>query len=415
MQYRQNPIKETIEHVPGYPTTLIIYKCPRSRFYQARAHVGRLVTRSLRTEIRSHAIKRAQEFYQELIGRKARGEPVTDNLSNFSNVAESLFAEDQGRVDRGERKQSLVDDAKYIYKADLKGFFGQRHVKDINYEKLNAYVSHLKSRGDKPVGSKTIKNHFIVLSKVLRHAHKLGYLDKLPVFPTISTTDNPREWFTQPQYAKLLEAVDKMIADKVVVRYVPVTMELKYLITFLVNSFLRPADLKELKHKHIERITSNNRSYLRVLAKGKVAPAPVITMEACVSIYSELKKLNAGKEEDFVFFPKLTNRGYAMQTMCRQFNEALARSELKREPGEQPRTLYSLRHTCVMNRLLNGQNIDLLTLARNCRTSVEMIEKFYASHLTAEMNLDKLLLNRPLGIDQGSNLEDLLASDDEPT
>jgi hypothetical protein len=29
----------------------------------------------------------------------------------------------------------------------------------------------------------------------------------------------------------------------------------------------------------------------------------------------------------------------------------------------------------------------LLTLARNARTSVEMIEKFYASTLSAEMNI----------------------------
>jgi hypothetical protein len=41
-------------------------------------------------------------------------------------------------------------------------------------------------------------------------------------------------------------------------------------------------------------------------------------------------------------------------------------------------------------RLLYGGNIDLLTLAKNARTSVEMIERFYASNLTAEMNIDLL-------------------------
>ena len=41
-----------------------------------------------------------------------------------------------------------------------------------------------------------------------------------------------------------------------------------------------------------------------------------------------------------------------------------------------------------MFRLLYGRGIDLLTLARNARTSVQMIEKFYASNLTAEMNID---------------------------
>ena len=42
-----------------------------------------------------------------------------------------------------------------------------------------------------------------------------------------------------------------------------------------------------------------------------------------------------------------------------------------------------------MFRLLQGDNIDLLKLARNARTSVEMIDRFYAKHLTAEMNVQQ--------------------------
>ena len=56
----------------------------------------------------------------------------------------------------------------------------------------------------------------------------------------------------------------------------------------------------------------------------------------------------------------------------------------------QTRTIYSLRHTAMTFRLLYGGKIDLLTLARNARTSVQMIERFYASNLTAEMNIDLL-------------------------
>jgi hypothetical protein len=36
----------------------------------------------------------------------------------------------------------------------------------------------------------------------------------------------------------------------------------------------------------------------------------------------------------------------------------------------------------------------LLTLARNARTSVDMIERFYASNLTAEMNIELLQSRR---------------------
>jgi hypothetical protein len=43
-----------------------------------------------------------------------------------------------------------------------------------------------------------------------------------------------------------------------------------------------------------------------------------------------------------------------------------------------------------LSRLLYGRRVDLLTLARNARTSVEMVEKFYSSNLSAEMNIDLL-------------------------
>ena len=43
-----------------------------------------------------------------------------------------------------------------------------------------------------------------------------------------------------------------------------------------------------------------------------------------------------------------------------------------------------------MERLLNGDRIDLLSLARNARTSVEMIERFYARHLHGEMVVAKI-------------------------
>jgi len=45
-------------------------------------------------------------------------------------------------------------------------------------------------------------------------------------------------------------------------------------------------------------------------------------------------------------------------------------------------------------RLLYGEGLDLLTLARNARTSPEMIDRFYARHLSAEMNIGLLQSKR---------------------
>jgi len=63
---------------------------------------------------------------------------------------------------------------------------------------------------------------------------------------------------------------------------------------------------------------------------------------------------------------------------------------LKRSPIGTQRTLYSLRHPAITFRLLYGSGMDLLTLARNARNSVQMIERHYASTLQAEQNIAML-------------------------
>jgi hypothetical protein len=52
---------------------------------------------------------------------------------------------------------------------------------------------------------------------------------------------------------------------------------------------------------------------------------------------------------------------------------------LKVDREGQRRTFYSLRHTYICLRLMEGA--DVYQIAKNCRTSVKMIEEFYASHI----------------------------------
>ncbi|WP_310626254.1 hypothetical protein [Limnohabitans sp.] len=62
-------------------------------------------------------------------------------------------------------------------------------------------------------------------------------------------------------------------------------------------------------------------------------------------------------------------------------------ANLKAGPHGVNRTLYGLRCAAITLRLIYGGKIDLLALARNAQTSVEMIENFYASTLSPEMNI----------------------------
>lgn len=388
-----NPILDTVETIPGYPSILKLFKCAESRYWQVGCYLaGRSIRKTTKTEQKALAVKFAKKFFQELLLKQSQNLPLTQSPT-FEIIAEDLFKEDQGRVDRGERSPTLVTDARYIYEADLLKFFHRNHVKDITYQRLNDYVAHLKTRGKKPVGSTTVKHHLILLNKILKHAHKLGYIDRLPVFPTVIAKDNPREYLTDEQYDNLLKVIDKEIEKRAVVRYVPVTAELRHLVVFMTNSFLRPPDIKNLTNKQITKAKSENIEFLRIAAVSKVKASTVVTMPLATTIYEQLTKMHTkrgfGKPDDYVFFPAF-KRDHAMKIMNLQFNHVLNLSGLKEGPNGATRTLYSLRHTCIMKTLLRSKNLNLLTLARNCRTSVDMIERFYASQLTAEMNVDQL-------------------------
>jgi integrase len=67
----------------------------------------------------------------------------------------------------------------------------------------------------------------------------------------------------------------------------------------------------------------------------------------------------------------------------------LEEEKLKFDREGNRRTAYSLRHTYICLRLMEGA--DIYQIAKNCRTSVEMIEKYYAIHL--KNTLDAAAIN----------------------
>ena len=56
------------------------------------------------------------------------------------------------------------------------------------------------------------------------------------------------------------------------------------------------------------------------------------------------------------------------------------------------RTAYSLRHTYIYLRLMEGA--DIYQIAKNCRTGVEMIEKYYATHIKTDLDAAAINVRR---------------------
>ena len=178
----------------------------------------------------------------------------------------------------------------------------------------------------------------------------------------------------------------------------------------MVNSYIRPTDVRHMKHKHVE-VIKREWTYLRLtLPPSKGHSFPITTMPWAVKVYERICRRQEQefgrpiRPEDYVFMPHSLTRDSAMKALANQFDIVLALTNLKVSNVGEPRTLYSLRHSSIMFRLMFGRAVDTLTLARNSRTSPVMIDRFYAAPLQGEMNVGELQSKRrprPWELSQG--------------
>jgi len=136
-------------------------------------------------------------------------------------------------------------------------------------------------------------------------------------------------------------------------------------------------------------------------------------MPEAIGLYSLIKALHPGRNgpDDYMFFPQFDCREHAMSTMTRQFTEALKLAELKFDHAGKKRDLYSLRHTCICRALLSG--IPIADVGKNSGNSVDIIERFYASHLRSEMSVERFIKAVSHVQEVGDTLEHLFNADEQ--
>jgi len=400
------PIPSSIEHIRGYPKKLIIFKVPSSPYWWCRCfHDGKHVKRSTKTEYKRQAIAFARQFFADLmtdqITRICR---VTRN-SSFIACCEGVMKEDALKAERGEVTQKYVAYQNNRIQGLLFEFFGDRDIKEIDYALMDDFRTALFRRG---LSNSTIKLHFSTLSKVLNYAQRYKLLDIPPVKPQIKQQDNARGFFNLREYLALRRASHRLLgsthgisqkddgkkAAGQPLRRVTVTEEIVYVIPFMVYSFIRPTDLKTMQHRHIEIRSGAQGDYLYMpIPETKKHDKPITSLPRAAYYYRLLREYQQrrglGDDEHYLFVPDMENRTYAYRHLTRQFDVLLA-AIADQLTGDGEKTLYSLRHTSIMFRLIYGGEINLLTLAKNARTSVAMIERFYASRLEGGMMVEEL-------------------------
>lgn len=405
---RNAPIKSSLQPVFGLPDKLKIFRIAGSKYWQVRMYnYGKYTTQSLKTTDIEEANSQAKIFFEglEFAGeyqeRYKKSEPIPEmrNQMLLHDLIQEIIDSELAKVSRDEITYGSFLMTKNRLESHIFEFFKNRSLNNVTVITLEEFVGYL-TRNDLCVG--TIQGYMAQLRKVLKLLNRKNILKTIPQFPQVKSQVNSRGAFTVTEYHQILRKAhalrsqtftdwdkDKRIWIKS--RYHQMPYEMASLIRFMVYTFVRPGDIRQIQNKHIE-IIKGQYNYLRLnLPEVKRHKAATVSLPPAVNIYRHLlayqKARGYGKPDDYVFFPEEKNRRLMLDIIGWLFNWILKDLDLKLGPHGIERTLYSLRHTAITFRLIYGGNIDLLTLARNARTSVEMIEKFYASTLSAEMNI----------------------------
>jgi integrase len=332
---------------------------------------------------------------------------------SFLFLSQLLTEAETQRTQRGEINRESLGILKNRLNAHVLPFFAQTAPSQTDHSLLEKFVRYL---AEKQMSSTTISQYLVILRKLFKLAARHKLLHELPEIPKIQVIHRPRSMLSVAEYKAMVQTAHRLLQQQrqapqikqpgnqrrkfwIAPKHLTLHPDMVWAIRFMVNSFIRPGDLRQLKHKHVQ-ICRGEHLYLKLNApETKRHDGCMVTLRPAVHVYekalSHAISKGFGKPDDYVFLPAEKDREYALAILGFWFKWIMREAGLATEDAwGRPRTLYCLRHTSIMFRLLYGQGIDMLTLARNARTSVQMIERFYASSLDGEMNVGMLQSRR---------------------
>lgn len=292
----------------------------------------------------------------------------------FAEAAEKFIAEYEVSV-AGQRNERYAKSHESRIRNHLIPFFGKAPLKKITAGLVQEYRIQRTQNGYKgrfPSRS-TLHHETVTLRLVLKTAHRYGWIEAIPdLSPPYKTSGKVkhRAWLSPEEYKMLYEATRNRAKHPKRERYRKTCEDLHDYVLFMANTGLRPDEAGRLEYRDVKVVTDQdtNERILEIEVRGKRGIGFCKSMPGAVRPFQRMQERHSGKPLDTIFgkTPRLLNK-------------VLQELDLKTDRDGNVRTAYSLRHTYICFRLMEGA--DIYQVAKNCRTSVEMIEKYYAIHL----------------------------------
>lgn len=417
---------------------LQIYKRPNGRSWNCAARVGgqrfRITTG---VELLEQAKDVAEEWYLGLRGKLREGRIVPDERT-FGEAADQYIRE--ARVlTIGARSPRYVEVVEMRLNAHILPYFKGKPLSEINKGLVQAYrveraektIAKTAIKGEngepdvpgKPPARSTMLQEIVAIRQVLKHAEGMGWIKYVPNLSTAYMTQGKkgrRAWFDPDEYVRLYKAIDRRIENENRRGWKPKYEDLYDYVIIMANTGWRPDESwnVEFRDVKIEEDYGTKETILVTDIRGKTGvrynksmPQAAFTFERLRRHRIErLEKLGKTPEEIEAMLPTMKLFPNFPRHL---FNDILRKEKLKYDRDNQVRTAYSLRHSYISMRLMEGANI--LQIANNCGTSVQMIEEHYAAHIKDRLDASAINVMRPQAARKSAKKQKKTADEQSPS
>jgi integrase len=389
-----------------------VYKRPNSSSWQCATY---LAGKNRRTTTKEDSLSKAKEFaedwYLQLRGKLRDGELVSGKP--FRDAAK-LYLREFDIMTQGQRNATYARGQHARTNGHLVPFFGSMVLPEITAGTINEYRIHRleesKALRGKPPAHNTMHQEIVTLRQIFKTALRHGWIEHLPDMSApyrASAKISHRGWFSPEEYKQLYEATRKRAQHPKQPRFRWEAEQLHDYVLFSANTGLRPDEAMRLQFRDVKIVDDegSGQTILEIEVRGKRGIGFCKSTVGAVRPFERLKARlrpeggpgRAGSRKDSLESGEWQKPGATELLFPKWsrdlFNAILEEEKLRVDRDGRPRTAYSLRHTYICLRLLEGA--DIYQIAKNCRTSVEMIEKYYAAHLKTQLDASAINVMKP--------------------
>jgi integrase len=395
-----------------------------ARFKVAKRELAngqRFIVKSLLTDDIEVARRRAYEEYGAIKNRQdsdthlnelSVNDCIDRFLKNYENGLKSGVSGYTQHMLRGYKKN--ID----IY---WREYLGSRDINSIKTEELEQYelwrqkwakTTKRKRKNDQRykdvIAKRTIEWELNAFKTVLRWAAtKNFYKGRAYEWRFSNREKNRRSAFTREQYRQLHTYMrtnaylskGKHGNDPRIARH---RTMLRAYILFMVNTGLRVGEARHLKWGDIsvrENKLGRNVLVIRIreehskVRKSRSAFGNVVgryTAYRAIERWKEyLKEIDEQWSEDSYIF--CNPEGEVINDFREGFNSVIREAGVEFDAAGNKLVIYSLRHTYITFRLQFAKNLSIHSLAKNCRSSVQMLESWYSDAVSEDF-VDELTI-----------------------